>query len=64
MWLRALEALDDDQAQAIVDSIADDPTELETLTRNIKLKQVALASGDTALLDQLLAEETEEITNL
>ena len=61
LWLHALEVMDDEQAQAVLDAVADDPHELEALTRNVKLKQVALASGDHALLDQILEDETEDI---
>jgi 2-hydroxychromene-2-carboxylate isomerase len=64
LWLHALELMDDEQAQAIMESVGDDPEELEAFTRNLKLKQVAFASGDRALMDQILEEETEEIQRL
>jgi len=61
IWLITLEMMDDEQAQAILDSVADDPQELETLTRNMKMKQVAFANGDDALLSQVLEDEKEEL---
>ena len=64
LWLHALEIMDDEQAQSVLDAIADDPQELEALTRNVKLKQVALASGDHALLDQILEDEVEDLSRI
>lgn len=61
MWLRTLEMLDDEQAQAIYAAVGNDPHELDTFTRNVKLKQIAFASGDEALLDQILQEEEDEL---
>lgn len=64
MWLRTLEIMDDEQAQAVMEAVGSDPHELEEMTRNIKLKQVAFANGDLALLDQILEEETADIAQL
>lgn len=62
LWLRALEMMDDEQAQAILESVADDPTELEALTRNVKLKQVAFAQGDHTLMEQVLEDEVADVS--
>jgi hypothetical protein len=64
LWLHTLEFIDDEQAQGILESVGDDPHELEAFTRNLKLKQVAFANGDEALLQQVLDEESDEMTRL
>ncbi len=64
LWLRAMELLDDDQAGEILEAVKDDVHELDELTRNLKVKQVAFATGDQALMDQVLDEEKREITEL
>lgn len=64
VWLHALELMDDEQAQVILEAVADDPTELEALTRNVKLKQVAFAHGDRALLDQILEDEAADTSRV
>lgn len=61
MWLHAMEILDDDQATAILEEVQEDPLELEALTRNLKVKQIAFASGDEKLMDQILEEERETL---
>jgi hypothetical protein len=63
-WLKILETMDDEQAQMILDSVEDDEHELSALTRNIKLKQVAFATGDDMLLGQILEDEAEEIMSI
>ena len=64
IWLRAMEVLDDDQAEVILETVKEDPHELEDLTRNLKMKQVAFATNDEALMDQILDEEKEEVSDL
>jgi hypothetical protein len=64
LWLRAMELLDEEQAETILQAVQDDPHELEDLTRNLKVKQVAFATGDQALMDQVLEEEKTEISDL
>ena len=64
LWLRAMELLDEEQAETIVDVVQDDPQELEDLTRNLKMKQDAFARGDEPLMGQILEEEKAEVPNL
>jgi hypothetical protein len=64
LWLRAMEILDDDQAEAILEVVKDDPHELDELTRNLKIKQVAFATGDEKLMAQILEEEKEDVADL
>jgi hypothetical protein len=59
MWLHTMEMLDDEQAATIVEAAGDDPHELDVLTRNLKLKQIAIASGDADLLQEILGTEKE-----
>ena len=61
LWLRALEVMDDEQAQSVLEAVQTDPTELETLTRNLKVKQVAIATKDRPLMKQVLDEEIDDI---
>jgi uncharacterized LabA/DUF88 family protein len=61
MWVHALELMDDEQADMILEAIGDDDEELNDMTRNIKLKRVALASGDGKLFEQLLDDEVHDI---
>lgn len=61
MWLHAMEILDDDQAATILEEVQEDPIELETLTRNLKVKQIAFATGDEKLMGQILEEEKEDL---
>jgi hypothetical protein len=63
MWVHALEVMDDEQADAILELVGEDDEELNEMTRNIKLKRVAFASGDGKLLDQILEDETHEVEN-
>lgn len=62
LWLRALEVMDDEQAQSVLEAVQNDPGELESLTRNLKVKQVALATKDRPLLQQVLEEEIDDLT--
>ena len=62
LWLRAMELLDDDQSQTILDVITEDPFELEALTKNLKAKQAAIASGDMTSMDAVLEAEAKELT--
>lgn len=62
LWLRALEVMDDEQAQSVLEAVQSDPGELEALTRNLKVKQVALATKDRPLLQQVLEEEIDDLT--
>ena len=64
LWLRALELLDEEQAETIVEVVQDDPHALEGLTRNLKMKQDAFARGDESLMGQILEEEKAEISDL
>ena len=64
LWLRAMELLDEEQAEAILEAVQNDPHELEDLTRNLKIKQVAFATGDESLMNQILEEEKTEISDL
>jgi hypothetical protein len=59
MWLRAMEHMDDEDAEAVLEAARDDEHELELLTRNLKLKQIAVKSGDGALLRQVEREEED-----
>jgi hypothetical protein len=63
LWLRALEVMDDEQAQSVLEAVQTDPTELETLTRNLKVKQVAIATKDRPLMKQVLDEEVDDISH-
>jgi hypothetical protein len=63
LWLRALEVLDDEQAQSVLEAVQNDPAELEALTRNLKVKQVAIATKDRPLMQQIIEEEVDEITS-
>ncbi|MCC6934846.1 MAG: hypothetical protein IT406_04130 [Candidatus Yanofskybacteria bacterium] len=63
MWLHALEMMDDEQAQEILESLDGDERDLDDMTRNIKVKRIALAQGDGALLNQILASEEDAIVN-
>ncbi len=64
VWLRTMEVMDDEQAQAVIDAVGEDPHKLEAFTRNVKLKQIAFANGDLTLLEQILKEESDEIARL
>jgi len=61
MWLHTMEMLDDEQAAAILEVVGEDPHELDELTRNIKLKQIAFATGDEELLGHILETEKEDL---
>jgi hypothetical protein len=64
MWLHTMEILDDEHADAILDVVRDDPHELDVMTRNLKLKQIAFADGDENLLNQILDEEKENLSRV
>ena len=61
LWLRALEVMDEEQAQSVLETIRDDPAELDALTRNLKVKQVAVATKDRPLMRQVLNDEIDDI---
>ena len=63
LWLRALEVMDDEQALSVLEAVSDDPAELEALTRNLKVKQVAIATKDRPLMRQILDGEIDDITH-
>lgn len=63
MWLHALEMMDDEQAQAVLESLDEGGRDLDEMTRNIKLKRIALAQGDDTLLNQILESEEDAVMN-
>jgi hypothetical protein len=64
MWWHMMDVIDDDHAQAILESLGDNPLELEVLTRNLKLKQIAFKSGDPELFEQIIQEELAALRDL
>lgn len=65
-WMGILEALDDDTATAIYESLPQDETladELEALTKSIQRKRELLAAGDAAGFRALIQEESNELAS-
>jgi hypothetical protein len=67
LWLHALDGFSDEDADVVLDALTGEDhlqPVLEELTRSIKLKRLAIETGDEALFKQVLTEEVQQIEDL
>ena len=64
LWDELLDLTDDNQKEILADFLEDDEDKLHFLTDNLKVKKDFLESGDPKLIDKILDQEGEALSDI